>query len=78
MNSRIVEALPQENYKLKIKLENGSVAVIDMRKKIMTARFGILKEKEIWQSVTVSRSGVQWGEYVELTLSEAMEILVDQ
>ncbi len=78
MKSRIVEALPLENYKLEIRLENGSVAVIDMRKKIMTARFGILRERDVWQSVRTSHSSVHWGGHVELTLSEALEILVEQ
>lgn len=78
MTSRIVEAIPLENYKLKIKLENGSVAVVNMQKKTMTARFGILKENDIWRSVSTSRTSIHWGEHVELTLSEALEILAEQ
>ena len=78
MISEITQVTPMEKNKLKVNLENGSLLVIDFNRKVMTARFGILKEQDVWYSVTSNGQSIDWNGYVSLSLSEALEIVAEK
>ena len=77
MLSSIVNVTPMDNYKLKIVLDNGSVAIVNLTRKLITARFGILKTPSIWEAVTNNATSINWNNYVSITLSEALEIMTE-
>ena len=76
-----VKALP--DYRLEVIMETGSIIQFDFRSRLNTARFGVLRDEELFQSVNTD------GDYlifckekrmpVRITASEFMDlILIDR
>lgn len=77
MKSGIKHVVPLDHHRLEISLENGGAMLLNLDRKVLTARFGILREPDIWCALTYSRTSISWGGYVELSLTEAAEILFE-
>ncbi|WP_206460495.1 hypothetical protein [Anaerovorax sp. IOR16] len=52
-NSRIFRAVtPIEDGCLKVEMETGSTVSLDMHRRMQSVRFGLLRNQEVFQSVT--------------------------
>lgn len=75
MLSRLTSATPLNDYLLDITLENGSKMLLNLQRKTLTARFGVLKDPAVWALAATDGYSIHWGELLSITLTEALEIL---
>ena len=50
--SRIKSVVPKEDYRLEVLLDNGSSVILNLKSRLGTVRFGMLKDKDIFERVT--------------------------
>ncbi|MCR4990593.1 MAG: hypothetical protein K6A38_07005 [Lachnospiraceae bacterium] len=67
-----------KNGILKVVLDTGNSLSVDMSDKLMTARFGVLKNSDVWQTADTDGNFVHWYkddiEVVELSFDELMQM----
>ena len=77
-NNAIKSIKPMKNGILKVVLDTGNSLSVDLSDKLMTARFGVLKNKDVWQSADTDGTFVHWYkddiEVVELSFDELMQM----
>ncbi|MCR4786995.1 MAG: DUF2442 domain-containing protein [Lachnospiraceae bacterium] len=71
---------PMKNGILKVVFETGNSITVDMSQRLSTARFGVLKDTEVWESADTDGNFVHWYqdgiEVVELSFDEIMQMTV--
>ena len=75
----IKSVMPLNNWRLFVEMTTGSTMVVDFSHKLETARFGDLKNREIFSSVVTDGDIVSWGNgRLKLTARELMNtVFVD-
>ena len=64
------------DWRLLVEMETGSVMVVDLSHKLDTARFGDLRDFELFRSVSTDGDIVLWGDgRVRLTARELMDVV---
>ena len=72
--SRIKSVVPMEDYKLEVLLDNGSSITLNLASRLGTVRFGMLEDKAFFNSVTTDGSCIQWGNKIEISVSEVFQL----
>ncbi len=75
----IKSILPLNDWRLFVEMETGSVIVVDMSRKLDTARYGDLRNVALFRSVTTDGDVISWGNgRIIITVRELMEtVFVD-
>lgn len=71
---RIRKVVPHEDYKLFVLLDNGSSIILNMEVRLNTVRFGLLADKEFFNSVVTDGSFIRWGNKIEISINEIFEL----
>jgi hypothetical protein len=77
--SFIKTIMPLNDWRLFVEMETGSVMVVDMSRKLDTARYGDLRDETLFRSVTTDGDAISWGHgRITITVRELMEtVFVD-
>ncbi len=68
---------PLEDYRLFLEMTSGSVAIIDLSKKLDTARFYSLRDEALFKTVVTDGDYVIWGDgAVRATVKELINVLL--
>lgn len=73
--TRIKAVNPQENYRLEIMLENGNSLNLDMKSRLHTLRFGLLRDTEFFNRAETNGVVISWDNKVELSASEVFDLI---
>lgn len=71
----ITEVIPKENYRMEVRFENGSSAVLDFSKKIHTIRFGMLSDKDFFGRAKTDGTLITWENKIEMSAREVFDML---
>ncbi len=64
------------DWRLFVEMETGSVMVVDLSHKLETARFGDLRDLDLFRSVATDGETVSWGNgRIKLTARELMDVV---
>lgn len=69
---------PQKDYQLEVILDNGSSIMLNMKPKLHTMRFGLLKDSDFFRRAETDGSMIYWDSKVELSISEVFEMIKKQ
>lgn len=72
--SRIANIVPREDYRLEVKLDNGSSVTLNLEGRLHTIRFGMLSDKDIFNQVTTDGNFIRWNEQAEISLNELFQL----
>ncbi|MEA4932482.1 MAG: DUF2442 domain-containing protein [Lawsonibacter sp.] len=72
--SKIIDLVPQEDYRLEVKLDNGSSVILSLKSRLETMRFGILADKELFGRAVTDGSYIRWDNKVEVSLNELFQL----
>lgn len=73
--SKITDLVPQEDYRLEVKLDNGSSVTLNLESRLHTVRFGILEDKELFKQATTDGSYIYWGDLIEISATEVFQLV---
>ncbi len=69
--------IPLEGYRLVIEMDTGSSVMVDLQKKLKTARFAELADVSVFQTVKAVGETVIWGDGVlKVPISELIDVAV--
>ncbi len=79
-NSRIFRAVtPLENGCLQVEMESGSTVCLDMHRRLHSVRFGLLRDQDVFQSVTTDGNRLifyrEGSEVLEISAATFMDLL---
>ncbi len=72
---KITEVLLSDGYMVTVLFDNKQAVIIDMKKKLNTARFSELRDEKVFNSAKTDGKSVQWPGGVSIAVSEIMEIV---
>ena len=77
MNMAFIKSvMPLNDWRLFVEMETGSMMVVDLSHKLDTARFGDLRDLELFWSVSTDGDIVSWRDgRVRLTARELMDVV---
>ncbi len=77
MNMAFIRSvMPLNDWRLFVEMETGSVMVVDLSHKLDTARFGDLRNLDLFRSVSTDGEIVLWRDgRVRLTARELMDVV---
>jgi len=70
----IKSVVPREDYKLKVTMDNGNSLILGMRSKLDTIRFGMLENKEFFDTVTTDGRCIKWQDKIEISVNEIFQM----
>lgn len=70
----IKSVVPREDYKLKVTMDNGNSLIIGMKSKLDTIRFGMLANKEVFDTVTTDGRCIKWQDKIEISVNEIFQM----
>ncbi len=71
----IKEVTPKEDYQLEVKLDNGISFVLNLKPKLNTIRFGLLRDKAFFSRAETDGKIINWDDKVEISASEVFELI---
>lgn len=75
--SYIKTVCPMEGYRLLMKMESGSTAIVDLSGKLRTMKYAPLADKAFFQTAETDGDYVIWGGgQLSLTVNELMEVVL--
>lgn len=72
--SRIINIVPQDDYRLLVQLDNGSSITLNLENRLRTVRFGMLADKALFQQATTDGSYIRWSNKAEISLNELFQL----
>lgn len=72
--SRITNIVPQEDYRLEVKLDNGSSITLSLKSRLKTVRFGMLADKDFFKQAVTDGSSIRWGDLIEISAAEVFQL----
>jgi hypothetical protein len=73
--SKITEVILSDGYLLKVLFDNKQAAIIDMKKKLNTARFSELRDEKVFSAGKTDGKSVHWPGGLSIAVSEIMEMV---
>ena len=73
--TEIKEVKPRENYQLEVLLSNGGSVTLNLKPKLETIRFGLLRDEAFFHSAETDGTVIRWGNKVELSAGEVFELI---
>ncbi|MBL3592327.1 MAG: DUF2442 domain-containing protein [Synergistaceae bacterium] len=68
--------VPLNDWRLFVEMETGSVVVVDVSRKLDTARYGDLRDRELFRSVVTDGDVISWDHgRVTVTARELMDVV---
>lgn len=71
---KIVRVVPREDYCLEIILDNGSSVILNIKSRLNTIRFGMLKDIEFFNKASTDGICISWDGKIEVSLSEIFQL----
>lgn len=71
----IIQIHPKEDYQLEVILDNGSSLTLNLKPKLNTLRFGLLRDAEFFRRAETDGSMIRWGGKVEISVTEVMDMI---
>jgi len=65
----------KENYRLEVTLDNGSSILLNLKPKLDTLRFGLLRDEAFFRCAKTDGHVIHWDGKVELSISEIFELI---
>ncbi len=72
--SKITSLMPQEDYRLEVRLDNGSSVTLNLKSRLETVRFGMLADKELFRRAVTDGSYIRWDNKVEISVNELFQL----
>jgi len=72
---KITEVILGEDYLVTARFDNNHSVTIDMKKKLYTARFSELRNKELFESAKTDGKSIFWPGWISITINEIMEFI---
>lgn len=72
--SRIKSVVPKEDYRLEVQLDNGSCVTLNLESRLQTVRFGMLSDKQFFETVTTDGICIRWGNKIEISVNEVFQL----
>jgi tRNA U38,U39,U40 pseudouridine synthase TruA len=72
--AKIAAVAAGDDYLLTVRLENGSTVTVDLKKKLFTARFSELRDRQVFAAARTDGKAVHWPGGLSLAVSELLEI----
>ena len=79
MDSSLIKVTPLPGYRLELQFMNGSVALVNMARRINTLRFARLADREVFFTARASENKVVWsdGHYkISVFCSELLDAML--
>ena len=73
--THIKEVTPREDYQLEVTLDNGSTIILNLKPKLDTLRFGLLRDAAFFERAETDSKVIIWDDKVELSASEIFELV---
>ena len=73
--TEIKEVRPRADYQLEVLLTNGGSVTLNLRPKLETIRFGLLRDEAFFKQAETDGTVIRWGNKVELSASEVFELI---
>jgi hypothetical protein len=69
--------VPLNDWRLFVEMETGSVLIVDVSRKLDTARYGDLRDAALFRSVTTDGDVISWGDgKVTITVRELVDAVL--
>ncbi|HWQ62384.1 MAG TPA: DUF2442 domain-containing protein [Negativicutes bacterium] len=72
--ARITEVIPGDGWLLTVRLDNGGAVTVDLKKKLRTLRFSMLRDREVFTAANTDGNTVYWPEGLTVDLDELLEL----
>ena len=73
--SQITQVHALDNHQLEVALDNGSSVTLNLKPKLSTIRFGLLRDEASFRCVDTDGYVIRWNNKVELSIGEIFEII---
>ena len=73
---KITAVILGEDYLVTVCFDNNHSVMLDMKKKLHTARFSELRDKQVFQAVKTDGTSIYWPGGIAIAISEIMEIVM--
>ncbi len=71
----IKEVKPREDYQLEVLLTNGGSITLNLKPKLETIRFGLLRDETFFKQAETDGTVIRWDDKIELSSSEIFEMI---
>jgi hypothetical protein len=68
--SQITKVRALENHQLEAALDNGSSVTLDLKPRLNTLRFAVLKDEALFRRAATDGYVIRWDNKVEISVSE--------
>jgi len=72
--AKITEVIPSDDWRLTIRLDDNSTITLDLKKKLHTARFSLLRNREAFNAAKTDGNMVYWPDGLSVDLGEILEL----
>ena len=72
---KITEVTFAKDYLVAVRFDNNHLVMLDMKKKLHTARFSELRDEQVFQAVKTDGKSIYWPGGIAITISEIIEIV---
>lgn len=72
--TRIKDVIPKDDYCLEVLLDNGSSVMLNLESRLQTVRFGMLSDKQFFETVTTDGICIRWGNKIEISVNEVFQL----
>jgi hypothetical protein len=73
----IRSVMPLKDYRLFMEMESGSTVTVDLSGKLLTVKYGLLKDEALFFDVTTDGDYVSWGNgRVRVSVKELMDVVL--
>ena len=70
----ITKVIAREQYGLEVRLDNGTIIILNMAPRLKSIRFMALNNQAFFFSATTDGQYIRWGKQVEISLSEVFHL----
>ena len=73
--SQITRVRALENHHLEVALDNGNSVILDLKPRLHTLRFGILKDEALFRRAATDGVVISWDNKVEISAGELFDMV---
>jgi hypothetical protein len=73
--AKITGVTASDDYLLTVRLDNGSTVTLDLKKKLYTARFSDLRDRQSFAAARTDGKVIYWPGGLSLTIGELVEFV---
>ncbi|WP_094606304.1 hypothetical protein SPSIL_038250 [Sporomusa silvacetica DSM 10669] len=72
---KITEVTFDKDYLVAVRFDNNHLVMLDMKKKLHTARFSELRDERVFQAVKTDGKSIYWPGGIAIAINEIIEIV---